>query len=161
MSNELILERLKKIFNECDKHTIRINSSSAKMKVNIPLDKHKYIQLTDDEIEYIDQFLFRFSKLQDAIGEKLFKTILLYLEEEVENKPFIDILNRLEKLELIQSANVWKELREDRNKLAHNYEDEPEEMSEAINKLYNKKDILINIYLNIKNYYRDKNEKYK
>jgi hypothetical protein len=61
---------------------------------------------------------------------------------------------------LIQSANVWKELREDRNKLAHNYEDEPEEMSEAINKLYNKKDILINIYINIKNYYRDKNEKF-
>jgi hypothetical protein len=156
MSDDLILEKLKKIFNECEKHIVRINSSSTKMRANIPLDKYKYIKLTDNEVEYIDQFLFRFSKLQDAIGEKLFKTILLYLEEEVENKPFIDILNRLEKLELIQSANIWKELRNDRNELAYNYEDESEEMSEAINKLYNKKDILINIYLNIKNYYLDK-----
>ena len=146
-------EKLKKIFNECDKHIIRINTSSEKMKVNIPLDEYKYINLTDDEVEYIDQFLFRFSKLQDTIGEKLFKTILLYLEEKVENKPFIDILNRLEKLELIDSANTWKELRNDRNDLAHNYDDEPEITAEVINKIYSKKDILIDIFNNIKNYY--------
>jgi hypothetical protein len=156
MSDELILEKLQKIFSECDKHITRINSSSAKMKVNIPLDKYKYIQLTDDEVEYIDQFLFRFLKLQDAIGKKLFKTILLYLEEDIEHKPFIDILNRLEKLELIESANAWKELRNDRNELAYNYDDDPEATAAVINKLYSKKDVLIGIYLNIKNYYTDK-----
>jgi hypothetical protein len=145
--------KLKKIINECDKHIIRINSSSNKMKLNIPLNKDKYLNLTDDEVEYIDQFLFRFSKLQDAIGEKLFKTILLYLEEKIDNKPFIDILNRLEKLELLDNVRVWKELRDDRNELAHNYDDDPEETSEVINKLYYKKDILINIYQKIKNYY--------
>lgn len=149
-------EKLKKIFNECDKHIIRINSSSQKMKANIPLNKDKYLNLTDDEVEYIDQFLYRFSKLQDSIGEKLFKTILLYLEERVENKPFIDILNRLEKLELLESANIWKELRDNRNELAHNYDDEPEETSEVINNIYYKKDTLIKIYQNIKHYYDKK-----
>ena len=146
-------QRLIKIFNECDKHIIRINSSSSKMKLNMPLDKNKYLNLLDDEVEYIDQFLFRFSKLQDAIGEKLFRTILLYLEEEIENKPFIDILNRLEKLELLDDANVWRELRNDRNNLAHNYDDDPEETSEVINKLYDKKEILISIYQQIKDFY--------
>jgi len=146
-------EKLKKIFNECDKHIIRINSSSTKMKTNMPLDANKYIKLRDEEVEYIDQFLFRFSKLQDAIGEKLFKTILLYLEEKIENKPFIDILNRLEKLELLDDTIIWKELRVYRNELAHNYDDDPEETSEVINKLYNKKDLLINIYNKIKSYY--------
>lgn len=146
-------EKLEKIFNECDKHIIRINSASVKMRLNMPLDKNKYLNLTDDEVEHIDQFLFRFSKLQDAIGEKLFKTILLYLEEKIENKPFIDILNRLEKLELLDDVVAWKELRDDRNELAHNYDDEPEETSEVINKLYNKKSLLIDIYQQIKSYY--------
>ncbi|MFK5937845.1 MAG: hypothetical protein QM497_05540 [Sulfurimonas sp.] len=153
MTHELIVEKLEKIFNECDKHIIRINSSSTKMKANMPLDKNKYLNLTEDEIEHIDQFLFRFSKLQDSIGEKLFKIILLYLEEKVENKPFIDILNRLEKLELLDDVEVWRMLRNDKNELAHNYDDDPEETSEVINKLYNKKEILIAIYTKIKSYY--------
>ena len=119
----------------------------------MPLNKNKYLNLADNEVEYIDQFLFRFSKLQDAIGEKLFKTILIYLEEKIENKPFIDILNRLEKLELLDDVAVWKELRDDRNELAHNYDDDPDETSEVINKLYNKRSLLIDIYQQIKSYY--------
>lgn len=160
MSDDIIREKLEKIFYECDKHILRINSASAKMKLYMPLDKNKYLNLTDDEIESIDQFLFRFSKLQDAIGEKLFKTILLYLEEKIENKPFIDILNRLEKLELLNDVAVWRELRDDRNELAHNYEDDPEETSAVINKLYAKKNVLFDIYQQIKSYYL-KNKKFR
>ena len=119
----------------------------------MPLNKERYQSLSEDEIEHIDQFLYRFSKLQDAMGQKLFKSILLLLDEKVENKPFIDILNRLEKLELLEDANIWRELRDDRNELAHNYEDDPEEASLIINKLFFKKDILIQIYNNIKKYY--------
>ncbi len=119
----------------------------------MPLNKEHYENLSEDEIEHIDQFLYRFSKLQDAMGQKLFKSILLLLDEKVENKPFIDILNRLEKLELLEDANIWRELRDDRNELAHNYEDDPEEASLIINKLFFKKDILIQIYNNIKKYY--------
>ncbi|WP_297431506.1 hypothetical protein [Sulfurimonas sp.] len=116
-------QKLLKIFNECDKHIIRIQSASTKMQSIMPLDKDKYLNLSDDEVESIDQFLFRFSKLQDAIEEKL---------------------------ELLVDVNIWRELRDDRNDLAHNYDDDPEETSEVINKLYYKKDILIDIYQTIK-----------
>jgi hypothetical protein len=64
--------RIEKVIIECDKHLQRINSAYLKMSVFMPLDASKYAQLTDDEIEHIDQFLFRFAKLQDAMGEKLF-----------------------------------------------------------------------------------------
>lgn len=101
----------------------------------------------------IDQFLFRFSKLQDTIGEKLFKAILLYLDENIENKPFIDILNRMEKLEILVSVEQWRELRNIRNELSHNYDDEPEEMAISLNKIYSKKDSLLQIYQNITQYY--------
>ncbi len=159
MSDELILEKLKKIFSECDKHILRINSSSRELESIMPLDTQIYINLTEEEIKVLDQFLFRFSKLQDTMGQRLFKTMMYFLKEDIEGKPFIDILNMLEKISLLKNSNIWRDLREDRNRLAHNYEDEPEEMSEAINKLYNKKDILIDIYLNIKNYYLEINEK--
>lgn len=119
----------------------------------MPLDKEIYSDLTEDEIEHIDQFLFRFSKLQDAMGQKLFRNILIYLDEDIRGKPFIDILNIMEKLYLLNSSQEWRALRDDRNELAHSYEDEPENMSEAINKLYNKKDLLIAIYQKIKSYY--------
>jgi hypothetical protein len=36
MNDDLILKKLKKIFNECEKNIVRINTSSTKMKVNIP-----------------------------------------------------------------------------------------------------------------------------
>ncbi len=71
-----------------------------------------YLLLGEDDIEHIDQFLFRFSKLQDAIGQRFFKTILMFLQEDVQGIPFIDILNKLEKLKLIQSCEQWHRLRE-------------------------------------------------
>ncbi|NPA60460.1 MAG: hypothetical protein GXO30_08415 [Epsilonproteobacteria bacterium] len=122
----------------------------------MPLNKSKYTNLSDDKVANIDQFLFRFAKLQDVVGQKLFKTVLLFLKEDIEGKPFIDILNLMEKLYLLEDANIWKQLRDDRNELAHNYEDEPEQMSETINRLYDKRSVLIHIYKHIKNYVEKK-----
>ena len=157
MNNKVLTEKIEKILYECDRHISRIESSSKKMSAFMPLDKEKYINLSDDEVEHIDQFLFRFAKLQDAMGQKLFRAILIYLNEEIEGKPFIDILNTMEKIGLIDSAYDWRELRDIRNELSHNYEDEPEQMSEAINRIYDKRSSLINIYKKIKSYYQKTN----
>lgn len=137
-------------------HTKRLSRAITKMSPVMPLDSDRYLQLTEDEIEHIDQFLFRFAKLQDAMGAKLFRYIMLYLGEDIENRPFIDILNRMEKIGLIDSANEWRELREDRNELSHNYENEPISMSISINILYEKSERLIEIYNRIKSYYLSK-----
>lgn len=150
MSSQIILERLERIFYECDKHLQRMKSASQKMANFIPLDEQKYIALADSEIEHIDQFLFRFAKLQDSMGQKLFKTMMIFLGEEVEGRPFIDILNQMEKISLIDSANDWKKLRDDRNELSHNYESEPEKISIALNKLYEKKGLIESIYIKLK-----------
>ena len=156
MKKELAREKLEKIFYECDKHIKRLKSASDVMQDFMPLDSSSYKSLSEDRVVYIDQFLFRFAKLQDTMGQKLFRWILICMDEEVEGKPFVDILNRLEKLSLIESANEWRTLREDRNELAHNYEDEPELMSEAINKLFKKHYKLIEIYTKIKDFYNKK-----
>ncbi len=151
--------KVEKILNECDKHLLRINSAYRRMSSFIPLNKQGYLNLTEQNITDIDQFLYRFCKLQDAVGEKLFTAILMFLrEEKIRSKSFIDILNRLEKLEILDSKDDWFELRKIRNDLSHNYDDNPAEMASAINYIYEKKDTLESIYLKVKKYYQEKKE---
>ena len=44
----------------------------------------------------------------------------------------IDVLNRLEKLELLESSDSWIEYRKLRNTLTHEYPDNEDEIIEAI-----------------------------
>ncbi len=143
--------KLEKLFAECDKHLARINRAYTKMAGFMPLDATQYQQLSDDEIEHIDQFLFRFAKLQDAIGERVFVVLLEFLQEEgIKAKPFVDILNRLEQLGLLEDKNDWLALRKIRNNIAHQYEDEPQLAAEALNAIYAAKPGLEKIYATLK-----------
>jgi len=151
-------EKMERLIDECNKHLQRINYSYHKVGDKFPLSAKTYTNLSDDDIAYIDQYLFRFSKLQDTIGEKIFPTLLLFLEEEIEGLPFIDILNKLEKLGIIDSVTEWKSLRIIRNSLSHNYDDDFEEMSIELNLIYNNKIIIENIYLKIIKYYKNKKD---
>lgn len=144
--------KLQKIINECDKHIKRMNSAYKKVAPILPLNVEKYIALSEDEIEHIDQYLFRFAKLQDTIGKRLFKVIFLLLEEDIEHLAFIDLLNRLEKLNILESTEQWLTLRKIRNTLSHTYEDEPEEMSIAINSILDKRQSIEKIYNKLVDY---------
>jgi hypothetical protein len=147
---------LEQNFNESKKHFLRLNKAAEKIKSLIPLDKDSYLNLKDDEIAYLDQFIFRFSKLQDTLGNKLFKTVLIYLGEDLTTKSFIDTFNRLEQLGIIENYDLWMELRELRNELAHDYEDDPIETSEKINKIFQKKDELEKFFTDIKRFLEEK-----
>ena len=82
--------------------------------------------LTDEQIQDIDQFILRYTKLQDTMGTRLFTSILNYLYEPVDNRPMLDVLHRLEKLGLIDSIVMWQEVRLVRNRFAHDYANDPE-----------------------------------
>ena len=147
----MIKLRIEKLITECDKHVQRMSYAYTKMALFMPLDVSRYQQLSDDEVEHIDQFWFRFAKLQDAMGEKLFILMLEFLKEEnPRSKPFIDTLNRLEQIGLLEDKNTWLELRKIRNNIAHQYEDEPKQASEALNTIYAVKSTLESIFQLIK-----------
>jgi len=63
----------------------------------------KYAALTKQEVQALDQYLFRFSKLQDTMGDKLFKLIVAQYQQNTEQLTFIDMLNKLERLEYINT----------------------------------------------------------
>ena len=66
------------------------------------------------------------------MGEKLFPAVLQALLEYEDSMPFIDILNRLEKLELLPSADEWVDFRNLRNTLTHEYPDNQDEIIQAV-----------------------------
>lgn len=146
--------KIEKYFNECDKHILRIEHAFQKISPFLPISALEYPNLSNEQIESIDQYLFRFAKLQDTMGDKLFKLILSQYEENTQQLSFIDILNKLEKLEFLPSAKEWLTLRKIRNEISHQYDDEPEEMSQAINNILNQKSIILGIYKYLKNRYK-------
>jgi len=77
------------------------------------------------QVRLVDQILFRFIKLQDAVGERLIPATLASLREPFEESPMRDRLNRLEKLGFLD-VDSWLFWREVRNRLAHEYPDQPE-----------------------------------
>jgi hypothetical protein len=138
--------KMQKYLNECNKHKIRIEKSYAKVKEIFPLSAPRYQSLNDDEIEAIDQYLFRFSKLQDTLGKRVFRMIVSEYEDNINELTFLDILNRLEKIGLLDDVNIWKKLRDVRNDISHQYDDEPQEMAEALNNIFAYKTELISIF---------------
>ena len=141
--------RLQKILFECNKHIEKLNTAYGKLQVSFPLNETIYNAFDENEMCYLDQYLYRFSKLQDSIGQKLFKAILDYKKEETTAKSFVDILNRLEQLEYLQDIDGWFELRTIRNQLAHDYEDDNEELVEILNKIFAQKTKLESYYFTI------------
>jgi hypothetical protein len=148
--------RWQMIVGECELHIARISHALAHSKRVLPLSNENIENLSDDDITYLDQLIYRFMKLQDTMGEKLFPLMLSLVGEQVDSKPFIDILNRLERLELIPSRQEWTLWRELRNDLAHEYPDEIYERIEAINALSETVGKIIDVYRNIRRYIEDK-----
>jgi len=110
---------LKALLNECSKHAFRMNSAHRKIQPSLPITPDRVFTLDEQEVEHIDQYIFRFSKLQDALGNKPFKSVLTELGEEVANRSAIDIFNRMEQFGIIEDYETWKEFRDIRNELAH------------------------------------------
>ncbi len=98
--------------------------------IKFPVD----ITLYDDKekIKTIDAFIFRFIKLQDFMGDKLFKELLKRVGEYKDSMSLIDVLDKLEKLEIINDSDKWIDFRVLRNKLTHEYPDNKEDVIEGI-----------------------------
>jgi len=103
-----------------------------------------------EKIKVVDTFIYRFIKLQDIIGEKLFKTFLNDIGEYKDNMSLLDVLDKLEKFEIVESANRWIEYRKLRNQLTHEYPNNEDEIIDgikiAIDVYYEIEVILDNIY---------------
>ena len=141
------MEELKELFHLIDKIV-----KNALIDYNDLIKKDIDIDFLEDvdNRRLANSFLFYFSKLQDKIGAKLFKKFLYEIGEiDTYSIPFRDVLDILEKLEILNS-NDWLKIREVRNELSHDYpfdiEDSIENLKLAM-KFFPK---IINIYTKLK-----------
>lgn len=146
-SQVVIQARLEKVISEVTTHIKRIDDAFEELTqtYTFPLDTVSFQVIVENHISlaFVDQIIYRFSKAQDTIGAKLFKT---FLESQGENtdRPFLDILNSLEKISIVQT-DLWFELREIRNEIAHEYDDTITHGLEVINAIYSHKRALHDI----------------
>lgn len=127
------LTRLEIAFNELGKH------------YQFPLAKDTFKKLTKNNqmLAFSDQCIYRFSKLQDCMGAKLFRSVLMYQGENT-NKPFLDILNQLERVDVL-NVDEWFEIRDIRNEIAHDYDGNDTTALHMLNAIYRLKDELKDI----------------
>jgi len=85
-----------------------------------------------DKVKTIDAFIFRFIKLQDFMSEKLFRRVLESVGEYKDSMSLLDVLDKLEKLQILKNVNQWVAIRKLRNQLTHEYPDNKEEVLEGI-----------------------------
>lgn len=145
-----IAERLQREFEICDKHILRISEAVEGLGITLPMSVEYYKNLNTEQVRCVDQFIFRFSKLQDAMDAKIFRYLLELLDEDISSLPMRDILNRLERYLIIPSANEWIYIRELRNEIAHDYPLLELDVVAILNELFSKVEVLSGIYDNLK-----------
>ncbi len=134
----------------CSIHEERMRFAWGKIASLFPLTTEIYEGLEPEMLSFFDQLIFRFSKLQDSMGGKLFPALLENLGEEVRGKPFIDVLNKLEELELLRNSNDWLLLRETRNIVTHEYLHATGEIINGLNLLSKHQQLILQIWQQLK-----------
>lgn len=152
MLNEDIKDALQETIIICDLHCQRMTFAFESVKKYFPLSETVFSRLSPIEMALFDQLIYRFSKLQDSMGSRLFKQLLLLLEEDISGLPFIDILHKMEKLNLINNSKDWISLRQTRNTISHEYPFYQEIQMEELNLLPDEIEKLVDIWLKLKDY---------
>ena len=130
----------------------RLSVSVSRLNPYLPLSADELKNADEDLCEKLDAFRVRFGDLQDSLGAKTFRSLLLTEDEEPVN--MADTLNRMEKRGIIQSADYWRKLREIRNAFAHDYPEAEATRAEAINLAWRSAPGMLEVAENICGYYR-------
>lgn len=125
-------EKLSAAMAECQLHA-RVLADALDELGEAQFTAETVLDLTKETRRLLDQMAYRYAKLQDTLGEKCLPGLLWVIEEPIPpTATFAEKLQRLERLEIISDAKVWRELREIRIQLAHEYLDQPQLMAETL-----------------------------
>lgn len=115
----------------CQGHTDALQDALQDIKVR-GMGVDDYAHLGKEDRRLLDQFAYRYTRLQDDMGAKLVPALLKALGEDVAIMSALDRFARLEQLGWLVSADDWQTLRQIRNQFAHDYPDNPTERFERL-----------------------------
>jgi len=126
-------ERLRHLLLVAEKEKNYLQGTTQRLSAeNIDKSWVERLEEKPDLAERVDAFVARFGRLQDHLGGKLTPELLRQMLEEPSSA--INNLNRMEKLGLLRSMLDWVEARNLRNRLVHEYVEDSEEFSGALNR---------------------------
>jgi len=150
---DVVMIKIDSSIKECNSHIEKLTRSKKLLSEFFPLDQNKFKSLNEEQIEHIDQFIYRFTRLQDSMGKRLLPSLISYIDNDFSPKAFLDILSRLEQLGIIENDIDWQFFRNLRNNLAHDYPDNIKIMIETLNLLFEELPRLEKMYSSVKDYY--------
>ena len=107
-----------------------LSYSITQVTALLPIQNWQALQ--PDQHETLAAFRIRFSEYQEHMG-KTMKAVAV--EEEKPSEPFTAVLLYMEKLGCIDSVDRWKDIRELRNAVNHEYEDDPAVLHEFFDQM--------------------------
>ena len=149
--SKILKEKLERYFEEAKKHIQKIKSAKEILQNVMPLNEKSLVKLSEREQDKLDILIFRFAKLQDLLGRKIFRSILDFSGYE-SNVPFVEILSELEREGLIE-VNRWMALRDARNAIAHEYPNEEGKIVDELNFIYEEIEYLTQLTQKLEEYF--------
>ena len=125
---QLMLQQIQAL---CQGHAQALQDALQDMALRA-LTPAQYSQLAKDDRRLLDQFAYRYTRLQDDMGTRLMPAVLKALGEDVAPMSAIDRFARLEQLGWLPSADAWATLRQIRNQFTHDY---PDDVAERLDRL--------------------------
>jgi hypothetical protein len=114
------LMALQQIHDLCQGHAQALRDALQDMATR-DLTLAEYSHLSKEDRRLLDQFAYRYTRLQDDMGARLMPAMSA-----------IDRFARLEQLGWLPSADTWNELRQIRNQFTHDYPDATAERFERL-----------------------------
>ena len=144
------MNTLKEMFKIADTHVRKIDLAFEALKSVVPFDQKKVLDLSIQDSLWVELLISRFAKLQDFIGKKMIDQFLKMTKDYSDNMTMLEKLNQLKRLEIIPSVDVWEQMREARNHIAHEDPDEPALTAKYLNQIFEFTPQLIEILNHIK-----------
>ncbi len=128
----LLLESL----DQSARIAVRLSRSRQTVAPLFPLDGAAFERLTEEMEVALDAMLKRLENLQDILARRVFKGVLLALDEPLDGLSARDIANRLEALGALPDATQWSHLVRLRNRLAHDYPTRPSLQADRLSEAF-------------------------
>lgn len=113
----------------------------------LPLED--WAQLTPDQHESLAAFRVRFSEFQEHLG-KAMRAVAIEEEQDVDR--FGSVLAFMERLHVLDTAEQWKSMRDLRNAINHEYEDDSSRLGEFFRLLIAQTPALLGYFDRLRNY---------
>ena len=134
-AREALRQRLEFLHRIVDKEAKHLAGTTQRLFSSTEtLNTDSILQWIEDPIlsERLDAFVARFSRLQDTLGDKLVPALLEWTGEA--RGPAIDNLDKAEKFGWIASADEWLSYRQLRNQMVHEYIEDLQILTEALDR---------------------------